>query len=360
MNITTTIPETVFSAQLPDLTVTTKMKRIAVTVGFGQGLTHIYSETLYADPTGLVTLYGLAELVQPFARQQLVADLLIQLTEQDTSTDADGNVTVTDGETQRLSARVVYSAAIVSEAATEFTTTHFLSRLLGPKVTALGRLEYLHSTGGSDVPCVVTAAYADGTTGRFELKAIGGNDYYQTFDVSPAQFETAGKQLTGYTVTHDRRSQQYDIDFSRPDAAPVLLFRNSFGFQELAYFTGTHKVKPDFKYSSGYVNGELQNYDIVETRTFEADSGPLTTAMADWLSDLFRSQEVYLVNFMTDGSPQVGQRISITDQKSELSNDDDNLPRFSVSYVYASRNHNYIDITREGRVFDNTFDYTFN
>ena len=35
------------------------------------------------------------------------------------------------------------------------------------------------------------------------------------------------------------------------------------------------------------------------------------------------------------------------------------VPRFTFSYQYAQRNHNVFDTLRSGRIFDNTFDNTF-
>ena len=50
----------------------------------------------------------------------------------------------------------------------------------------------------------------------------------------------------------------------------------------------------------------------------------------------------------------------ITDSKAEYTNDDAALPRFTFTYQYAQRLHNVLQLQREGRIFDNTFDNTFN
>ena len=46
--------------------------------------------------------------------------------------------------------------------------------------------------------------------------------------------------------------------------------------------------------------------------------------------------------------------------KSDRTNDDDHLPRFTFSYQYSQRIHNVLQMNRVGRIFDNTFDHTFN
>lgn len=80
--------------------------------------------------------------------------------------------------------------------------------------------------------------------------------------------------------------------------------------------------------------------------------------MANWVDELFRSQTVHVVNFK-DGHPNIGKEVIITESKSEYSNEDEELPRFTFSYQYAQRNHNVLNLLRSGRIFDNTFDNTF-
>jgi hypothetical protein len=36
------------------------------------------------------------------------------------------------------------------------------------------------------------------------------------------------------------------------------------------------------------------------------------------------------------------------------------MPRFTFSYQYAQRIQNVLQMDRVGRIFDNTFDHTFN
>lgn len=358
MTLSTSFPSTVFSASVPDIELTTSATRVLAVITFGGQ--ELLRETLYPNSDGEVSIADLPELVRPYARQSLVATLAVTLTEQTvTTTETDGvsTETVTDGTPVTLSTQVVYCTALVSEDAATFCSGHFLTRLQGAKLTALGRLEYLHYIGTD--AATATALYADGTTAAFTPAAVGGNASYSTIDVSPSRFAADGKTLVGYTVTAGERSQRFDIDPSAPDCAPVLLFTNSWGCQELVYCTGAHTVAPEFAYSAGYMRALYRTYSIEETRLFKADTGVLTFPMADWLADLFRSDEIYLVTF-SDGEPSVGRQVTITEQKSEYTNELDSLPRFTFSYRYAQRNHNVMDIARAGRIFDNTFDFTFN
>ena len=81
--------------------------------------------------------------------------------------------------------------------------------------------------------------------------------------------------------------------------------------------------------------------------------------MANWADDLFRSDEVYLMNFV-HGSSILGKRVTLSDSKSKRDNLHDSMPRFTFSYTYAQRQHNVLDLQRGGRICDNTFDMTFN
>lgn len=335
-----------FSASLPDVEFSITGSRAAVVVAVDG--TPVYDEVLF-PMNGLVALTDLAGLVEPYAETRLVVTLKIIVSE------LGADSMPADALTQTT--LVLFSRAYINASAEEFYEKFFLSTLIGTKVTARNRLEYLHYYGSAS--STVTAYYDDGSTAQFPATAVAGNGRYTTLDVSPARFGATGKTLCSYTVTAGARYQSFVIDHRNPDCAPVLLFTNSFGVQELLYCTGTHSVDPSYTRSNAVFNGLYKNYDIEELRTFKADTGILNTAMANWVDDLFRSREIYIVNFY-DGNPVVGLEVAITDSKSENSNDDDCLPRFTFEYRYARKNHNVVDVRRAGRIFDNTFDNTFN
>lgn len=291
---------------------------------------------------GAITLTALSELLEPYARKQLVC-----------------SVTISSGETSSTFS-VLYSMADVGINAQEFYDSYFLSILMGTKITAPGRRELLWFYGAG--AATVNAVYSDGRSRTFPVSAIGGSDTYTCLDVSPNNYELNQLTLISYTVTAGNRSQHFEMDYSAPDCAPILEFYNSFGVWELIYCTGTHKVSPEYKRSTTRISGKMKNYRIEETRTFKADTGIMNTAMANWADDLFRSPEVYVINVEKGSvvSRDGGMEIIITDSKSDNANDDDFMPRFTFSYQYAQRIHNVLQLNRVGRIFDNTFDHTFN
>lgn len=344
----------VFSSSVPAVTVATDETRVHVVITVAAET--VYDEYLYPNGGGKVEIEDLSDMVSAYVRRSLVAELKVFLQEERV-TGTDENETVEKLDAYTLTTQAVYCAALIDRYAVDFCRDSFLTLLQGKRETSLGRLEYLHYVGTEEA--YVAAHYTDGSMENFTPEKVAGNAYYTTIDVSPAKFKAEGKTLCYYGVYAGSREQQYELDLDNPDVAPVLLFMNSFGCQEIAYCLGTHTVSPEFKFSAAYVGVNKKNYGIEEVRTFKADTGVISYPMAFWFNDLFRSDEVQLLNFV-DGEPVPGKMVVITDVKAEYDNNHDTLPRFTFSYEYAQRNHNVLDAPRAGRVFDNTFDNTFN
>lgn len=340
MNLTSINGKKFFTSGMPDVEITGNDSTPQVVTISCDG-DELLSETMW--PVGsVITLMELGELLEPYARKRLVC-----------------SVTIAAGSTS-ATLTVLYAMADVGVSAETFYNGYFLSILQGPKLTAMGRLELLWYYGSDSA--TVTAEYADGTTATMAAVMATSTTEYSCIDASPDHYAQAGKQLVSYTVQAGQRSQQFNIDPWQPDCAPILEFYNSFGVWELLYCTGTHKVAPEYKRESARIGGKLRNYRIEETRKFEADTGILTTPMAAWADELFRSEEMYVVN-VYGGSVEdrdEGKEVVITDSKSEVTNEDDDLPHFSFTYQYAQRIHNVLQLNRVDRIFDNTFDHTFN
>ena len=341
-----------FSCNMPDVAIVlsdgVSQARVAISI---DGIA-VLEEQMFGVKTDVdgtvryvITLQDMSELVTPYARRRHTVRLEVSATE--------------EGQTaQTLECDVVYCQAEFTDMTpADFLSRYFMSILMGTKQTALGRMELLHMQGDDTPAC--TATYSDGTTQAFPVSVVQEGSGYKTLDVSPGLFQSPGKTLISYSVTAGSRRQDYELDLRQPDCAPIVVFTNSFGLDELAYCTGLHKVDPSYARSMAYVGHTQRNYRIDETRQFKADTGPLTMPMANWWDDVFRSQSVRIVNFH-EGHPNVGKDLVITDSKSEYTNDDAELPRFTFTYQYAQRNHNVVQMLRAGRIFDNTFDNTFN
>ncbi|MBQ8453286.1 MAG: hypothetical protein IJ539_05845 [Prevotella sp.] len=311
----------------------------------------ILEETMYPSIDDTIVISDLPELVEPYARQYLRVTLECSLT------DAAGKAGISP-------VTVLYSMADVGESATAFTDHHFMTILDGEKMTAMGRREQLSAY---EVEAVTVIADVQLQTGEYntlsaELHPFTTDTGISTFDVSPANVTAlvglVGGRLFGYTIEAGERRQRYRVVEDQTAPAPSLYFVNSFGCYELLHCVGTHKKDSKYERKSTRIKGRLKNYRTVEDRQFTANTGWLNQAMADWADDLFRSETVLLWVGGEDGGP--GREVVISDSKSEITNEDGHMPAFEFTYTYAQRIHNVMEPTRAGRIFDNTFDHTFN
>lgn len=336
------VTDYMFSSALDKIVFTTNQASAVFRLSVGEQ--EILNETYVPDVNGKVSVLDLHDLVEPYLASNLIERFSYQITD---AAGASVNKTFV----------VQFCAAETSMDAKPFMENYFLSTLLGEKVTSLGRKEFLHLIVFEATPVSVTCLYltASGYQAKhIALDDITGLNQVVTLDVSPGNFTDEVGELFSYTVNAGNRSQVFQVDVSCPDAAPCLLFTNSFGCQETMYCTGTHTLEPEYGRSSTVIDGKFRNYHIEEKRMFKANTGILNTAMSIWADDLFRSKEIYLLEGI-----QPGKEITITDSESKRTNDLDALPSYTFEYRYAQRNQNILQLPRAGRVFDNTFDNTF-
>lgn len=328
--------------------------RVAIKVNSAYGTHEVLNEVYYPDESSTVTIYRPGDLCEPYARQYGSVTV--------TATVADIDASGAQGPTLDVDLGTVLFGNVdpQTDAAT-FCQKHFLSILMGTKVTALGRKECLSAYDAAEVS--VTAYIQENNflkTARGTLSPINTTGKVYDYDVSPDNMRTVlnltdSQQLLQYICTAGDRRQKYDLVMDKVPPAPSLAFLNSFGCWEYIHCTGTHKKSSKFTYSTAVVGDKTRNYDIQEQRQLTANTGTLNYAMAEWADELFRSQQVYLC---TGG--KMGKEVVVSDVKDEETNEDDNMPAYEFTWMYAQKLHNVIDTeTKRLRVFDGTFDYTF-
>ena len=345
-----------FTGTMDDLSFKTSAVALDVilTVKSSYGTEKVISETYYPDSSGTITLSDLGDLLEPYCRQYGSITVSAEYA------DVDAEGTKGTSYTTELGT-VLFGTVDVQESASAFCDAHFLTILNGPKETAYGRTECLSAYSATSL--TVTATVYSSTTKATSsktatLSAINTTGSVSDFNVSASAVASAvgiasGETLLGYVCTAGSRSQEYIVIEDEIPPSPAMCFLNSFGCWEYIYCTGTHTKDSKYERSSARVSGMTRNYKITETREFKAKTGVLNEAMADWADDLFRSQSVYLFN-----GGKMGKEVVITDSKSEITNEDDNMPSFEFTWQYSQKLHNIMDVERE-RVFDATFDYTF-
>ena len=343
VSVISDLSDYVLSSDLSELTFTTNAGSAEVIFSIGEN--EILHETYVPDSTGIIRIRNLSELLDSYLYVSLVETFHYSIND-------------------RLSAKVEkdftvqYCAAEIDMDAGSFLDSYFLTLLVGDKVTSITRQEYLHlvcRTATSVSASILYSVNGRTETKIKELARISDLNKVVSVEVSPALMQDEGKELLSYTIVAGGRLQKFLIDKLNPPFNPVLLFTNSFGCQETFYCLGTFQLEPEFERNIAYIDGKYRAYKIAENRKYKANTGILTTGMANWVEDLFRSKEVYLLHGNIPG-----KEVTITESKIVRSNAPDELPSINFEYRYAQRNHNIFSLTRAGRIFDSTFDRTFN
>lgn len=332
-----------FVTKLKKLVFSTSDSSVTVTISI-DGV-EILNEIYYPDSSGNIVLYEVSSLLSGYLLSSLVAPVEITYT--------DGNSV----SSQTFTA--FYTTADIQETTADFLSDHFLTHLVS-KETNINWSEvlYFYPTMPQRPRCV--AYYDDNSVVTIDYPSETPVDQILSLDVSPAQFSQSGKKLVSYTIGVGGRVMRYNVSHEEIEAAPKLLFRNSFGCEETLYCIGTHELEPEYTLTSAYVEGEYRNVDIEEKKVFHAYTGPLTPDMSNWADDLFRSTSVRLFTIAQDHSVVRGREIVITTAKAIRNNENDNIPDFYFEYRYAQRNSNIFDKVVVGRIFDHTFVNIFN
>lgn len=328
--------------------------RVAIKVTSAYGTHEVLNEVYYPDKSSTVTIYHPGDLCEPYARQYGSV----------TAAASVYDITADGVQTAALDVdlgTVLFGNVDPQTDASTFCEHHFLTILMGPKTTVLGRKECLSAYDAGDL--TVTAYIKKGgdiTSVSGSLSPINTTGKVNDYNVSPDNIREVlqlsdGQQLLQYSCQAGVRRQTYDMVMEKVPPAPSLAFLNSFGCWEYIHCTGTHKKSSKFTYSTAVVGDKTRNYDIREQRQLTANTGSLNYAMAEWADELFRSQQVYLC---TGG--KMDKEVVVSDVKDEVTNEDDNMPSYEFTWMYAQKLHNVIDTeTKRLRVFDGTFDYTF-
>lgn len=348
LSFTGTMDDLVLNSSAPKL-------RVVVKVSTTDGVRNVLDEIYFPDDNNSVTIYRPGDLCEPYARQYGSVTAVATVNE----LDDDENITATMDVDLGT---VLFANVDPQISAEEFCATHFLTILNGPKETAVGRKECLSAYDAETVTvsAVVMDSERNINTVGGTLSPINTTGKVYDYDVSPLNIGdllalSNDQILVQYTIQAGKRKQQYKVRIDKVMPAPSLAFLNSFGCWEYIHCTGTHKKSSKFTYSTAVIGNNTRNYDIQEQRQLTANTGSLNYAMAEWADELFRSEKVYLY---TGG--KMGKEIIVSDVKDEVTNEDDNMPAYEFTWMYAQKLHNVIDTeTKRIRVFDNTFDYTF-
>ena len=325
-----------FSSELDVLQVTTAA---AINVTITHGSSVVLSST-YTPVNGVVTIYHLNKLLAP-----LITDVV-------------ADFTFSDGTTSKT-VHVVRAGVLVNEAADTFLPSFFLSTVMTERDTMSGRHECVSfiATGQDAVEVVAICTYVDGSTVNTATKSVAAElaaGELHTVDVSPDQFvDSTHGTLVSYVVVAGERKMRYRV---RPAATSevAMIFRNAFGAWETIYLPGSRATEPEYTRETANVNGKLTLYNLDETMQWVSHSGILRPGGVTLAHDLARSKDVFLLDGAT-----AGDAIVITAVDVKTTGDWDENADFTFTWRRATNLTAMLEAQRPPKLFDDTFDETY-
>ncbi len=275
--------------------------------------------------------------------------------------DVFSDFTFTFGE-ESIDVRVFKTAIRISESAEEFLPSFFLTILMTSKKTSLARYETLSFYPQESCNVYADVSYyANETVTTYTVELLPADsvtmDSVNMVDVSPKQFIDESKgAIVSIAIHAGQRLFTLEVDDTLPLAEPALLFRNNFDCWETIYLTGIQETEYDIKRSQAYIDGMYKQYDIEDTELFKANSGVLLGNMLRLGMDLGRATTIFLL----DSHGNTGDAVVLTESEIKYSNDDNVLPTFEYTYRRCTPVTALLKIARPVKLFDDTFDTTFN
>ena len=303
----------------------------------------IISTTLSFDSDGTVSLEDLASLLESYC-DDAPKDCVLKL-----------------GGRTAATWVLIPCRVETSDSAAVWCEKSFLTVVRGERLTHLQSREYLSWWQSSDTDSVleVSAVWSTGSGLLNENRTMtvssrsGINTH--SWNVSEWTPPASGAVLVQYRVTLGDRIQRYRLQEAEQPPA-VLCFINSFGVHESMTFFGS--VERDIKptRASAVIGGKTRNYDVESVPTWKAGTGELPEGMSGLMDDFVRSRKAWLVDAVM-GDVEV----ALTDNEWKRTNSIVESMSGSVTWRLASRRQLRARTgAGSGRIFDETFDETFN
>lgn len=300
----------------------------------------IYKGKIFLNKEGRGTLNDLAGIIEPYISHTLSGKISIHLAPQ-------------NGSSERYVTTVLYSTTRVDLDAKYYLEHYYLTKRVEWDTLLPQQKQYLHFYAPEECSVVAALLYEDGAVEETIAEMVPANTLF-TIDCSPSKFERAGRKLLGYAIKAGERVAEFAVDYNTPDRELQFAFTNSFGVQEVFYCKGEHNLEVLINRSSGSFNGLLENYDIDEKHEHKFTTGYLINSLSYWVKDFVRSKEIYIIRD-ADNLPVV-----LLDSKIIDSTDSTEVRNYEFKLQPAAKNHNTFELKESGRIFDHTFDQTFN
>lgn len=148
-------------------------------------------------------------------------------------------------------------------------------------------------------------------------------------------------EIVDFTVTCGQRSVTCFVDRNLRDE-DCFMFRNCFNVWDVAHLPHFTKAKTDVDRSLAVVNTRSQFYNQKTTKTYEVQSGTITSDEAEWIDQLFTSYEVMRMvpNDCDDTEPYILEQVLITDASCEVNDGDEKPNTVKFTWRYADNRPN--------------------
>lgn len=296
----------------------------------------------YTPVDGTVRIYHLARLLRPLIDGVTAA------------------FTFTAGSTSKT-VHVVQSGVTVSESAATFLPSFFLSAVMTERDTSLERKELLYLIPiEATLPTVqAVCSYWNGESIVTATKPVAGiivaNEPCYV-DASASRFvDSELGTLVAYTIVAGERTMRFRVT-TLPTAEHAMLFHNTFGAWEPIYFAGMTEDAPEYTRETAYVNGKMQLYNIEETASFKSWTGPLRPSGVALARDLARCAKGV---FLLEGS-ETTDEVTITAVDVKHTSADNDIADFTFTWRRSAMWSVMLKTVRPPKLFDETFDETYN
>lgn len=232
------------------------------------------------------------------------------------------------------------------------------------KRTLPGVPEYISfvSSTGKDVKADVVYVSGDIIqTKTVNLLTFINTDVFQSIDVSlSAISKTASiseqdiRFWDVYIADYEANKIRYFLDKKSSFPPTVFLFQNCFGAVESFLCRGIQKRSHDTKRETALLGGRYFVANQTSLLSFTVNTGMLTADMSESLIDLLNCRS--LMVFKQDVAIPVmisGDNVALADYR-------DRLPSGEFTYNYSAKNLTLYRYNEKDRIFDFTFDQSFN
>lgn len=297
----------------------------------------VLSETYYRDSSHRVILYDLDRLL---IDHNLAGSRLYDLV-------------ITAGG-QSFSASVFYCRCLIEGNVDSFLRKRFLTSSAERKRIYPGNAEYLSFYNPDNEEFFVELRYFNGSvfTVWDELSPVNG---FQTLNLNPDRWKRDDARLIGFDVHCGERHRSYVVDLNEPEADPAVVYNNCFGMRETFYFRGIKETVPSVTRSTAIVGGDVELYNIDKVITHKVNTGFLRQADLEAALDMAESDDVRLL--LDNGAS--GARIIFTDSDLKYQNALNSIRDLSFTYRLARRTELARSAPEKVRIFDNSFDNSY-